>query len=134
MAWLMKPIYGVLGGALVVIAILTFTFYQGRASLRPALTQARAEAKALKTNRDEWISAYNGLKTAREADQREAANRLTQQQTACRDQVAAAQRSEDALRKMLAKPIRTDAKGCTIPGVLWSEQEPQRTALRPEAR
>lgn len=105
-----------------------------------------AGVKVIDGDRDKWRMAAHDYKRAsglwkarwtaeagqRDADFAKAVAAVSEAESACSARVRAARKSEAAIHKLMARPVRVDAQGCPAP-VIWRSDVLQ-ASIRPEAR
>lgn len=125
----MSLLYRLAFGAALVGVILGLAFYQGRASLRPTLDKWKSAAGDYKLAANRWEGRYSAERSARDADHQNAVNAVSAVESACSARVAAARKSEAAIHRLMARPVRVDAAGCPAP-VIWRSDVLQ-ASMRP---
>lgn len=103
-----------LAGGLAVLALIAVIWFNGRASLKPELHKAKAEITQLKSDRDGLRVAFNQSENNRKAEQTEFQIALTSVRSACDAEVKSARKSQAALDRVLAKPVKYDKANCPI--------------------
>ncbi len=129
-------IWKLIGSALAVFAVVGIIYSggynAGKAKLRPDLIHYKAAAHDYKQASGLWRGRYAAERDQRDDDYAKAVNALADAQEACSVRVAAARRSEAAIHKLMARPVKVDAQGCPAP-VIWRSDVLQ-TSMRPGAR
>jgi hypothetical protein len=114
-----------IGGALALIAALGFIYFSGydagKAKLRPELNQWKSAAHDYKRASGLWKARYSAEKGARDSDYRKAVLAVSEAQNACSARVAAARKSEAAIWRLMARPVKVDKAGCVVPEIWRSD-------------
>lgn len=92
----------------------------------------RENARQWKANSATWKGRYTAEAAQRGEDHRNAVEAVSAVESACAARVKAARQSEAAIRRLVARPVKVDAKGCPAPAI-WRESD-LRPSLRPEVR
>lgn len=101
--------------------------------------RAKAATVKMTGERDNWRTAskaweanFREAERLRGQEARTAVGAVNSANASCTQRVAAARASERALKGLMARPVKTDPKGCPIPG-LWTAKD-LAPVLRPEVR
>lgn len=122
-----------IGSALALMAVVGFIYFSGydagKAKLRPDLNHYKAAARDYKAASRTWRGRYVAERAQRDADHQNAVAAVSAVESACSARVAAARKSEAAIHKLMARPVRVDAQGCPAP-VIWRSDVLQ-ASMRP---
>jgi hypothetical protein len=114
-----------LGGALALLAVLGFIYFSGydagKAKLRPELNQWKAAAHDYKAASRTWRARYSAEYKARASDYRKAVLAVSEAQSACSARVAVARKSEAAIWRLMARPVKVTPAGCPDPEIWRSD-------------
>lgn len=113
-SWLTRPLVAGLALSLAASLVAGAIWWNGRNSLKPELHKAKAEIVKLKSDRDGWRVAFNQSENNRKAEQTEFQLALTSVRSACDAEVKSARKSQAALDRVLAKPVKYDKANCPI--------------------
>jgi hypothetical protein len=129
-------VWKLIGSALALLAVFGFIYFSGveagKAKLRPDLNHYKDAARDYKAASRTWRGRYTAERSQRDADHQNAVAAVTAVESACSARVAAARKSEAAIHKLMATPVRVDAAGCPAP-VIWRSDVLQ-ASMRPGAR
>lgn len=135
-AWLTRPVVGLFGGILLIAAIVASLWFNGynagKAKLRPELNQWKSAAHDYKRASGLWKDRYSAENKARDSDYRKAVLAVSEAQNACSARVAAARKSEAAIWRLMARPVKVDKAGCVVPEI-WRSDVLQ-ASMRPGVR
>jgi hypothetical protein len=129
-------VWKLLGGAFALLAVLGFIYFSGydagKAKLRPEMNHWKAAAHDYKRASGLWKARWTAEKGARDADYRKAVLAVSEAQNACSARVAAARKSEAAIWRLMARPVKVDKAGCVVPEI-WRSDVLQ-ASMRPGVR